>query len=294
MQSDLSGDALEGSAAPAPIVVEFDDGTRRELTVTAAEASKLKRAGDAASNWYSWSRLWPVLRKLGLFVLAAWFASIVIPALVQQWADRTKELELKSTLVTQISDAASELTNAAVVLEAQLLPEDRAARDAFDELAAIKKDAGPNPTRAEKKAIALADAALKKAQQAERRTDQKLINDTRNRWNRESASLRAQLHTYYDAGVAETWASYTRVGRDFLRLSTNVTEEDRKTLQNRVLAFLERPRAVSVDEPFPDYREVADRLLEDRYLVLSHVIEGNADGFNTGKGDLFRRIFFLD
>ncbi|MBA2372265.1 MAG: hypothetical protein H0V71_11555 [Chloroflexi bacterium] len=290
MNSDISGEPLEGSDDPVSVVVEFDDGKKKQLTVKAAEAAQLASAGQPASNWYSWQRVRPKIRTLAVFLLGAWFASIVIPALVAQWADRTKELELKKTLVTDISDSAAEVTMAAIIIDGQSSPEDLATRNAIAELKAV----GPSPTPAEKKAITAAQAAVKKAKQAERRADQVAYNTARNKWFRTSASLKAQLDTYFTGTVASDWASYTRVVRDFLILSTDVSGKERRDLELNVQAFLARPDPVSAGTPFPDYELIADKLLDDRYLVLSQILSGNTRGYNTGKQDLLQRIFFVD
>ena len=291
MRSDLSGIELEGSNDPVPITVMFADGTRRDLTVSASEAANLKRGGSPASSWHSWSRLRPPTSKLLVWGGALVVASLVIPAIVQQWTDRSKELELKNSLVTEISDSAADLTQSVLLLHQQLLPDDRATREAFRDLDDLRKKAGSNPSPSARTAIAKAEVAARKAQKTEARADQLYINTARTRWSRKAASIQAQLETYFSGEIAAQWHSYTRVLRDFLQLASSVEGEARRELELRVLAFLRRPETVDASEPFPAYRVVADELLEDRHdLVLADVISGNAKGYSTGPRDLWKAI----
>jgi hypothetical protein len=289
MVSDISGSPLEGSNNPVAISVTFPDGARRNLNVSSIEAARLKEAGTEASSWYSWTEVKPWLKRALVVVLAAWFASILIPAIVQQWADRAKELELKKSLVTRISDSAAEVTLAAFLVERQLLPHDKATHNAYAELQRLREKAARPPSRSDQRAITAAEAAWRKASNAEALADQKYYNETRDRWNRRGATIQAELETYFGGSAARQWRDYTQVLTAFLRLASSVSGEERRKTEEDVLIFLQRFADVEGDS-LPRQRVVADKLLAARYEVLEEVLNGNAKGYSTGTGDLIRSV----
>jgi hypothetical protein len=133
----LSGSALAGSDDATPLTVQFPDSSRRILTVSAAEAVILRSRGKAVPpHWYERLFNWTTnnIRKIAVAGIALWFTAVVIPAVVQQWADRQKELELKTSLVTGISDAVADATSTGRLLKRGLTPEAAVQRAAADRL----------------------------------------------------------------------------------------------------------------------------------------------------------------
>jgi hypothetical protein len=106
--SDISGNPIEPDA-PATIVARFEDGTRRQLTVTSAEAATYRERGTNVTKWrhravafLGWNP-----RKLVLWAAALYVASLVIPAATKQWSDRQEALALKAALVVDLTEASS-------------------------------------------------------------------------------------------------------------------------------------------------------------------------------------------
>jgi hypothetical protein len=106
--SDISGNPIEPDA-PATITAVFEDGTRRRLEVTSAEAETYRGRGTNETKW--WHRLWAFVRsnakKIVFGAVALVVASLAIPAATKQWSDRQEALALKGDLVA-IADASTE------------------------------------------------------------------------------------------------------------------------------------------------------------------------------------------
>lgn len=300
MDSDPSGQERAGSGDPVSIVVTFDDGTRRKVQVSASEAARLAAAGTPVSSWQRWrSRLQPNVSKLLAIVLAGWFASIAIPAVVQQWSDRTKELELKNSLVTDISDSSADVISAALLMYREALPEQIAAHDAgisaqhvYDDVYGTAKHP-KNPTTAAEKKYEDANAAKTKAEENAAFAVQLYFNDHRNTWTRKSASIEAQLAAYFDSSLAEEWNSYSLRVRDFLILVARANGAPQR--RHDLLAFLRRTKRVGASDPLPSPDRVADLLLAVRRdAVMTPLLDGNAKGFSTGPHDLWRAVTLQD
>jgi len=208
-KSDLSGKPLAGSDNPIPLRVGFRDGSRRDVTVSAAEAARLSAGGtEVARSWYVrwWNWTWSNITRIVVAVVALWFVSVVIPAVVQQWADRQKELELKTSLVTNISDAVADAASTGRLLKRNLLPEAVLQRAATQRLLAAQDRAidpggpgGKTKTDAEVAKIEKADEAWVTQTDATARAWRDLYNRMRNDWIKASASAQARLRTYFAA-----------------------------------------------------------------------------------------------
>jgi hypothetical protein len=327
MKSDLSGERLEGTREPTPIKVTFADGSQRQATVTFEEAERLRansvppeRKGRLAQ-----SSGWVVRNGWKLFaaVVAAWFASIVIPALVLQWADRQKELELKNALVTGISTSVGDTLEGASLVELGITPEANAVaskrRNWRAEQNNAKNPKGPNgikTTKEEQAAIDKARDAWSTASEARRRADQKLTNETHKTWIKSGASIEARLATYFPReAVTDRWRDYHTVVLDFLTLATRKGKVEWDA-EKSVLAYvcqdpeIEPPLRkyptqagpgsicpegkdtianVLIAEGFP-FRWAFHELLRKRVALLTEIREANAEGYSSTRRDFLDDI----
>lgn len=107
--SDISDAPIEPDK-PATLVVVFDDGTRRRLTITTAEAATLRDKGMNQTTW--WRRARALVntnaKKLLLWVGALYVASLAVPAATKQLADRQGATAVKAGMIREISGGSAE------------------------------------------------------------------------------------------------------------------------------------------------------------------------------------------
>lgn len=99
--SDISGKPIDPDR-PSHVTVRLPDGTRRRITITAAEADGLKEKGEAVSGLW----LGRVAMRNWKTVAALIVASVLVPAATRQWSDRQSILTVKQSLITEVSDGA--------------------------------------------------------------------------------------------------------------------------------------------------------------------------------------------
>ena len=308
MKSDMSGVDLEESLAPVEITVQFSDGAQRTAVVAAAEANALRVNGRPLQPRSRWAHLRAAPRKVLLVVLAGWFASVVIPAFVQQWQDRSKELDLKNGLVTKISDATAEAVTGSHLIAANLLPEAQDAAVKWDRLL-LEEERGKAGKGKAREITAIERQKITKAQQefdtartGERRAEQAFYNGVRNTWIKSGGSIDAQLSTYFGAKLPERWREYHEVVLAYVQLASNVQGARRQQFETLVSQYLCRHmddplkevegecdpgRVIDVNE---NYTSVGDSLLLSREGVLGPIIDANASGYSAGARDFFHAV----
>jgi hypothetical protein len=114
-RSDWSGALLEPDA-PVEIVVELTDGSRRRVSVSAAEHERLSDAGVDVRGPRAkvLALLHARWQKAAAWALTAFAAVAIGQCTANHFADRQEELEIKSALATTISRAAVEAYDAAL------------------------------------------------------------------------------------------------------------------------------------------------------------------------------------
>jgi len=118
-ESDISGAPIEPHAA-ATVVAVFDDGTRRRLMVTSAEAAHLQRRGTDTSTGVHRARalLTANGKRFAFWALPLFVASLAIPAATRQLADRQQATALKTEIIGEISrGSATAFAEAKNILE---------------------------------------------------------------------------------------------------------------------------------------------------------------------------------
>jgi hypothetical protein len=325
--SGLSGRPLAGSDDPTVVRMELPSRERFELTVSAEEASDLAQAGKPiAAGWATrlarFSRWFRAnFTKIAAAGVALWVTSIVIPAVVQQWADRQKELELKTSLVTGISDAVADATSNGTVLNNRLLPElaveARAAyrtRLAHSNAVKATSSGGTRITDDEQAEIDKAGDLFGTAEAAAIQADRKLSNETRSDWIKSSASAEARLRSYFEStALPNDFETYRTVLLTHLvLLQPRLAENTRNVNETKVLEYVcEGPNGVPLGvgdrvqiactafhethtppaaSDYP-WAYLASELLRLNDTKVGAIHDANADGFNVGRADLFRAIF---
>ena len=235
-----------------------------------------------------------------MYVSGLVLASLVIPAIVQQWSDRQKSLELKNGLVTALSELVGEAATNAILLRQDLTPEARGAKRAQEKIGEAKTA----------KARTKAEAAYQTALDKQRTAEQKLLNTTRTSLLKSGFSLEARLQTYFsDSEVADAWSRARSATTSFLVLATNDATENEAA---RVLDFLcegsktgpiKAPQSVkdacnsyvgeetlppAADFPYSDVGNELVRLL--RVRLLEGIRKADADGYSDDGSDLFWNV----
>lgn len=297
--SALSGDPLDGGSDPTPLTITFADGEQRSVQVTAAEAETLRAHGEAISapRWVFRirSRMTGPLKALFIVILSAWFASVVIPAIVQQWADRKEELEFKNTLITAISDTIGDTHTTILLIRQNLTPQ--ALERQFAEIAL--RDAPPTE-RVD------ARAALRKALVAELTTEQTLYSEAQVKLIKNGATLETRLVTYLnDTPTPESWKRYRDVLLKNLQLVLTLTPEEERDRKRAVLRYICRNSGIGPPEAsdqvksacgsFKDGKPLSGRsypligisneLLRLRFALLGGIRVSDVDGYNTTSQD---------
>jgi hypothetical protein len=333
VKSDLSGDPLEGTHEPTSIKVKFPDGDEREATVTFEEAQRLRGRpvpppppSGRLARFGAWigRNAW----KLVAALIATWFASIVIPALVLQWSDRQKELDLKNALVTGISTSVGDTLEGAWLVERSLTPEANAAANKRADWRSEQKKAenpkspgGVTRTLGEQKLIDDDRTAYIVARESKRKVERKLTNDTHKAWIKTGASIEARLATYFPhEALAKLWNDYHTVVLDYLTLATQVGRLE-KDAESSVLAYVcQEPASkpppgtprfptqaadvpvcpkkhnasanpITVEIVFP-FKWAFYELLRRRVPLLTDIRDANAEGYSTTRKEFMNDVTF--
>jgi hypothetical protein len=282
-KSALSGEALEADGK-TNIIVIFEDGRRRELIVTADEAAKLAAAGSDVSPHFV--HLLRSFSKPAGWLLALLIASILVPAITHQWADRPKELDFKSSLIKDLSDSTASTIDTARFIVSNSLPESKVTSLAC-------KDAADTKT---------AEAAkLCNAQKLEEaRTEQKAYNEMKDSWIRKGAILNSELRAYYpdDSAISTEGQAYVEAITRYVRMASNFCDpEDARWMISYLSAdgdvqLLPLTSQLRTDEceAKPSnyvnaYSTMGDQLLERRKELAEPLLTTHAQGFNTSLND---------
>jgi hypothetical protein len=286
-RSALSGKEIEEGAG-ARVSVTFEDGTTREIDVTAEEAADLASKGRNVSPWYVY-----LLRKVtrpGVWVLGIAVTSLLVPAITKQWTDRPKELELRISLIDRLGESAVSTVNTARFIVADTLPE------ASVRALVCGRDVDTEGSQAQ------CDAAT----ESERLAEQAARTGAKNAWLQKGAVLESQLAAYFPGtDLAREGKAYVNAIRIYLFLASDVCgsrrDENTRKLLNYVYGDPEDPEGEpllgltaeecgqkSLNEAFrEEYGPMGDRILNRRLHLLRLLSKSNAEGFSTGPADLF-------
>lgn len=284
--SALTGKEIEEGAG-ARVTVTFEDGTSREIDVTAEEARDLAAKGRNVSPWYAY-----LLRKItrpGVWILGIAVTSLLIPAITKQWADRPKEVELRISLIDLVGESAVHTVNTARFIVADTLPEASVRALVCDR--EIETEAARDRCEA--------------AIQGERSIEQAARIEAKNTWLQKGAVLESRLAAYFPGTeLAREGKAYVNAVRIYLFLASDVCGTKRDENSAKLIKYIygspsasqgqpllgltpEQCAQKSLDQEFRgEYGPLGDRILNRRLQLLGLISESNAAGFSTGPADL--------
>jgi hypothetical protein len=295
-KSDLSLEDLKEDET-VTIRVMLEDGDGRELRVSKEEAQVLTTRGTAISPWYT--RAGQRLYRPLVWLVALIIGSLLIPAVTKQWADRPKELELKNSLVKQITDSTTHAIEINRINVLNILPETRAYFDAL----LVWQRAAPKDKPAALQSLNNAAAASRKAKQ-------QVTNEVYSTWQTNRAIIGAQLQAYFpNTRLASDWSGYATAIYNFGQLGTSICKADRQKVVKQVRDYSNGNSAInwtalltpSLDTqcqgnfvlPFQNaYVSLANELVIRREPILGDILSPSvhASGYSSGWRDLLRDI----
>ena len=275
--------------------IKLEAGDERELRVSKEEAETLAKRGTTNSPWLvrAGRRL---SRPLG-WLLALIIGSLLIPAVTKQWTDRPKELELKNSLVTQITEASTNTVVTHRFIASDLLPESRLAIYYYT----IWQSAKSSEKEAARRKY---DAAV----ESSRKSEQKAWNETYASWQTKKASIGGQLDAYFPGTkLASDWSSYAGALTNFETLGSNICGDGRKRLITELQTYfsgstsinwsgLERPTtdAQCQNDFLPAYQglyfSLGEEVLKKRDDLLRGILSAQASGYSSGWRDLINDL----
>jgi hypothetical protein len=301
MNSDLSGEPLAGGDAPTHVRVVFDDRHEVDAKISADEAARLRSEGSEAPH--KGRRVVGFLARNGwkilVFVMAAWFSSLVIPAVIQQWTDRQSEVKLKDELLMGMSDTAADTLATARIIHADLTPQSQVVRRARAKVRLLEKTAPPNPSAQEQKALEKARQAVENAEAEERKAERTLYAAALRAWMKSGASYEARLGTYFaESGYPGRWNDYRDAIVSYLSLvGGQPAKIDRLHFEMIVFTYVcgapqgsgACAKAPPLGTKFP-FEFARDELLRSRVPLLVGIRDTEARGFNTSVSSFINSV----
>jgi hypothetical protein len=288
-RSALSGKEIE-EGQRVTLRVSFEDGLSRELDVAAGEAEQLRTRGRDRTPWYT--DLGRKAVRPAVWVLALAVTSLLIPAITKQWADRPKELELRTSLVDRIGESAAQTINTARFIVADTLPE-----ATLRALVCGEAEETRDPTQLER---------CREMREKETTAEQTAHIDAKSAWLQKGAVLESQLAAYFPGSdLSREGKAYVNAVRIYLFLASGVCGEKREEANGKLLRYLgedpsdpqwaplhdlteEQCAQKSADLEFRSvYGPLGDRMLAKRLDLLVLLNESDAEGFSVGFKDFF-------
>jgi hypothetical protein len=209
------------------------------------------------SPWYA--RIARALPHSTGWIATILVGSLLVPAITKQWSDRPRELEIKTTLIREISELTTDTVTAHVMELRQATPTARLlqARDAA--LANAKANASKaDIADAQRKYDAALDAKLVETQTTHA---QKYLA-----WSNKGAAVRAQLLAYFSGThLVDDWDALSTAVVSYILLGTGNC--GRSGLVNTLRSYFGSDESV---------RNVQWQLLEKSYYVDSQCYVGDA------------------
>ena len=272
---------------------EADVGAR-PVTEPAVEAAK-------PAPWYA--RLARALPRAIPWIATIVIGSLLVPAITKQWSDRSRELEIKTAMVREISELTTDTVTAPVLevsgaTPAAALYEYR--RNLFNKASKADK------AKAQRQLEAAVDANVKEAQ-----ADFAKKYAT---WRNKGTAIRAQLSAYFSgAQLTNDWDALNVAVVSFVRLSSAACDrsDDIKNVRSFLASdpsnaeiqwpLLEKSRDANTtcyvgDDKLPGFRStyvyVGDRIILQQQRILDSIMKADMVGFSNGWNDLVKDVVF--
>jgi hypothetical protein len=281
------------SSAGAP-----EDGLEPDADLGSRTANKPVAQVAYRSPWYA--RLARALPRSTGWIATILVGSLLVPAITKQWSDRPKELEIKTTLIREISELT---TDTVTTWQMELSSTTPAAR-----LLEVRKAAIENASKAEK-----ADAQKKynDAFEAKVVETQRILGEKYLAWRNKGAAVKAQLLAYFsETHLADDWdalsvavVSYTRLVSKECKRTSDVTllrsylgsDESMKSVQWQHLEkspYTDSDCSVGQDfgSFYSGYSLLASQLLVKEQQILDSIMKADMVGFSKGWRDLLSDV----
>jgi hypothetical protein len=286
-----NGQPHSAATADGELRAEADVGTR-PVTEPAAEVAR-------PSPWHA--RLARGLPRPTAWIATIVVGSLLVPAITKQWSDRPRELEIKTTLVREISELTTDVVTARV---AEIYSSTPTARLLREQEAALNRASKANKAEARKRY----DAAF----EAKVRETQTIYAQNYSTWKTKGAAIRAQLSAYFSGTqLARDWDALDTAMSSFIYLS--LAECDRSGDVQNLRAYLVSDQASANiqwqlleksiytdsgcyvgDANAPVFRStydyVSDRLILKQQQILDSVMKADMVGFSRGWHDLVKDV----
>ncbi|HEX5915356.1 MAG TPA: hypothetical protein VFY54_19770, partial [Rubrobacter sp.] len=272
------------------LTVSFEDGVSREVDVAADEAEGLRTKGRDRTPWYT--DLGRKAIRPAVWVLALVVTSLLIPAITKQWADRPKELELRTALVDRIGESAAQTINTARFIVADTTPE-----ATLRAMVCGEAEETEDPAQV---------ARCRTLQENETFAEQTAHINAKSAWLQKGAVLESQLAAYFPGSdLSREGKAYVNAVRIYLFLASGVCDEKREESNGKLLRYLGENPADPTWAPLYDlteeecaqkssdlefrsvYGPLGDQMLAKRLDLLELLNESDAEGFSVGFMDFF-------
>ena len=247
--------------------------------------------------------------------IAGWTAafmltSLVFPALTRQWADRPKELELKSSLISRVSDVVASVVMTEGLATSNLLPESVALKNARRRFAKLTDEGLKQEAQRAVDIAAAADIAAR----------QDVHNTNRERTERELGIIESEVSAYFSGGELESQVRAFRIAlSQYITLGSGVCDDNRRQTFKEVKDYIgsnassntDRLRRAYDDEQLwtavgvwdcaksrPSnfgyyYSLLGDRMVEASKAIVRNTIASNPTGYSTGWKDFLSDLWPL-
>jgi hypothetical protein len=274
-----------------------DGEPRREADVGAQPVTEPAAEVAKPSPWYT--RLARALPRPTAWIATIVVGSLLVPAITKQWSDRPRELEIKTTLVREISELTTDTITAHVMEIFGTTPTAR--------LLEFRKTAFDNASKADK---AEARKRYEAAIDAKVKETQTIHAQKYSAWRNRGAAIKAQLSAYFSgAQFASDWDALDTAMISFMRLGT--ADCDRSGDVKNVRSYLAGdPTSANVQWPLLEksyysdstcyvgnwlgfrytYNYVGSRLIVKQQRILDSIMKADMVGFSRGWNDLIKDV----
>jgi hypothetical protein len=272
------------------------DRPGREVDLSQQDTNEPVVEVPQRSSWYA--GLARVLPRSTGWIATLLVGSLLVPAVTKQWSDRPRELEIKTSLIREIS----ELTTDTVITPRLVLTGSTPAARLLDAAQAdLSRASKADKADAMKKYRAAVDAKL--------RETQTLYTEKFSAWRNKGAVIKAQLLAYFSrTNLANEWGAFVDAmssyfylhsrncyrTADVTRIRSYLAGDDVKKVQWQLLEkapFTDADCYVGNRQDFlTTYSVLGELLLSRQQQMLRSIMEADMVGFSRGWHDLLSDI----
>jgi hypothetical protein len=283
----------------------LEDGLGPEADLSARNENRPD--SQVAKSSFLHGRLGRIIRALPRstgWIATILIGSLLVPAVTKQWSDRPKELEIKTSLIREMSELTTDTINEPVNDLYGFTPASR--------MITLREEALANAKKARKPSKADIAEAQKKLDDA---YEAKVLEVTKNRvergvvWKNKGNAIKAQLSAYFSSThLPDEWdalvtavVSFTRLNSTLCDRSGDVTLlrsylQDDESVSNLQWQLFEKSPFTSDclvsdrDGFISNYNLLSTRLLLKEQELADSIMKADMVGFSKGWHDLFKDV----